>query len=343
MEKAKRCAIFGNTYQPKKCEAVQKLFDALTAFGIVPLIDRPFFEYLSEEMHIAVPAHQLITDDSFEADFAVSMGGDGTFLTTAMRVGDKQIPILGINTGRLGFLADFSLDDITETLKHLQEDLLRKEKCNVLQVECSEGQMQGYPFALNEVAVLKRDNSSMISIRVDLGGEYLTTYQADGLIVNTPTGSTGYALSVGGPVMLPESEMHTTAVWWTLPEECANLFDKDTLQNGMLGVANLLRIVAPLYLMCSTRDLVVSYQVKCPFTQMPTLILHDSCPGGVGLAEKAFRMRDTLLLHALQIAQDCTCEHGCPSCVGPVNEVGETGKAAAIRLLQMLLNKEKPA
>lgn len=206
MEKAKRCAIFGNTYQPKKCEAVQKLFDALTAFGIVPLIDRPFFEYLSEDMHIAVPAHQLITDDSFEADFAVSMGGDGTFLTTAMRVGDKQIPILGINTGRLGFLADFSLDDITETLKHLQEDLLHKEKCNVLQVECSEGQMQGYPFALNEVAVLKRDNSSMISIRVDLGGEYLTTYQADGLIVNTPTGSTGYALSVGGPVMLPGSQ-----------------------------------------------------------------------------------------------------------------------------------------
>ena len=206
MEKAKRCAIFGNTYQPKKCEAVQKLFDALRAFGIVPLIDRPFFEYLSEEMHIAVPAHQLITDDSFEADFAVSMGGDGTFLTTAMRVGDKQIPILGINTGRLGFLADFSLDDISETLKHLQDDLLRKEKCNVLQVECSEGQMQGYPFALNEVAVLKRDNSSMISIRVDLGGEYLTTYQADGLIVNTPTGSTGYALSVGGPVMLPGSQ-----------------------------------------------------------------------------------------------------------------------------------------
>ena len=206
MEKAKRCAIFGNTYQPKKCEAVQKLFDALTAFGIVPLIDRPFFEYLSEDMHIAVPAHQLITNDSFEADFAVSMGGDGTFLTTAMRVGDKQIPILGINTGRLGFLADFSLDDISETLKHLQDDLLRKEKCNVLQVECSEGQMQGYPFALNEVAVLKRDNSSMISIRVDLGGEYLTTYQADGLIVNTPTGSTGYALSVGGPVMLPGSQ-----------------------------------------------------------------------------------------------------------------------------------------
>ena len=206
MEKAKRCAIFGNTYQPKKCEAVQKLFDALTAFGIVPLIDRPFFEYLKEEMHANIPEHQLITDDSFEADFAVSMGGDGTFLTTAMRVGEKQIPILGINTGRLGFLADFSLDDIKLTLTNLQAGLLRKECCNVLQVESSEGKMQGYPFALNEVAVLKRDNSSMISIRVDLDGEYLTTYQADGLIVNTPTGSTGYALSVGGPVMLPGSQ-----------------------------------------------------------------------------------------------------------------------------------------
>ena len=206
MEKAKRCAIFGNTYQPKKCEAVQKLFDALASFGIIPLIDRPFFEYLKDEMHVAVSDYQLITEESFDADFAVSMGGDGTFLTTAMRIGKKQIPILGINTGRLGFLADFSLEDITQTLSNLQSDLLRKEYCNVLQVECSEGKTQGYPFALNEVAVLKRDNSSMISIRVDLGGEYLTTYQADGLIVNTPTGSTGYALSVGGPVMMPGSQ-----------------------------------------------------------------------------------------------------------------------------------------
>lgn len=207
MEKAKRCAIFGNTYQPKKCEAVQKLFEALTASGIVPLIDRPFFEYLKDEMHVAVPDHQLITDDAFEADFAVSMGGDGTFLTTAKRVGEKQIPILGINTGRLGFLADFSLDDIMQTLDDLQEGKLRQEQCNVLQVECSEGEMQGYPFALNEVAVLKHDSSSMISIRVDLGGEYLTTYQADGLVINTPTGSTAYALSVGGSVMLPGSQI----------------------------------------------------------------------------------------------------------------------------------------
>ncbi|MCR5850091.1 MAG: NAD kinase [Bacteroidaceae bacterium] len=207
MEKAKRCAIFGNTYQPKKSEAAQKLFDALTDSGIVPLVDRPFFDYLKGEMHVSIPEHQLIDGNDFEADIAVSMGGDGTFLTTAMRVGKKEIPILGINTGRLGFLADFSLDDIAQTLNNYHAGLLRTEQCNVLQVECEKGTcIQGYPFALNEVAVLKRDNSSMISIRVDLGGEYLTTYQADGLVVNTPTGSTAYALSVGGPVMLPGSQ-----------------------------------------------------------------------------------------------------------------------------------------
>ena len=86
MVKAKRCAIFGNTYQPKKSEAVQKLFDALAVSDIAPLIDRPFFDYLSREMELSIPDHQLIDDDAFVADVAVSMGGDGTFLTTAMRV-----------------------------------------------------------------------------------------------------------------------------------------------------------------------------------------------------------------------------------------------------------------
>jgi len=140
-----------------------------------------------------------------------------------------------------------------------------------------------------------------------------------------------------GPVMLPESEMHTMAVWWTLPEEIAVQYDKDTLQNGMMGVANLLRIVGPLYLMCSPRDVAVSYQVKCPFTEKPTLILYDNCPGGVGLAEKAYRMRKTLLTHAAIIARDCVCGHGCPSCVGPVGEVGENGKQTAIALIDKML------
>ncbi len=140
-----------------------------------------------------------------------------------------------------------------------------------------------------------------------------------------------------GPVMLPETEMHTTAVWWTLDDGIAAKYGKDDLQNGMLGIANLLRIVAPLNLMCSPRDIAVSYQVKCPFTDKPTLILYDNCPGGVGLAEKAFHMRELLLENAAQVARDCPCETGCPSCVGPETETGLNGKKMSLELIGEML------
>lgn len=141
-----------------------------------------------------------------------------------------------------------------------------------------------------------------------------------------------------GPVRLPETDMHTTAMWKTVPETIAQKYEKDDLQSGMLGIANLLRILAPLYLMCSPRDIAVSYQVKCPFTDKPTLILYDNCPGGVGLAEKAFRMRNILLSHALTLVNDCACPQGCPSCVGPIGEVGPRGKQMAKALLEDLTN-----
>ncbi len=140
-----------------------------------------------------------------------------------------------------------------------------------------------------------------------------------------------------GPVRLPETDMHTAACWFTVPDEIASAFEKDDLQSGMLGVANLLRILCPLYLMCSPRDIAVSYQVKCPFTNAPTLIIYDNCPGGIGLSEKAFRMRRTLLTHALTLVNDCPCEGGCPSCVGPVGEIGSRGKQMAKAILEALL------
>ena len=146
---------------------------------------------------------------------------------------------------------------------------------------------------------------------------------------------TGESLGYG-PVRLPETDMHTAAMWLTLPEELSAGFSNDALQNGMLGIANLLRIVCPLYLMCSPRDLAVTYQVKCPFTDLPTLIVYDNCPGGIGLSEKAFLMRRMLLSHALNLARACKCDAGCPSCTGPVNQIGTQGKATAIRLLEGL-------
>ncbi len=141
-----------------------------------------------------------------------------------------------------------------------------------------------------------------------------------------------------GPVMLPETEMHTTAVFWMIKENIYSKYQKDDLQNGMVGITNLLSIVAPLYLMCAQRDIAVTYQVKNPFTNLPTIILYDNIPGGVGLSEKAFSMRDVLLNHALMIAKDCACPNGCPSCVGPMLQIGKSGKKTAITLLGEMLH-----
>lgn len=205
-----RFALFGNVFQAKKSASVQELLSLLKEQQADILIDEPFHHYLQSELQIQIPAVRLIRGDDFAADYVISMGGDGTFLEAARRVGDKQIPILGVNMGRLGFLADITPDELPAAIRQIYDGDVHVEERSVLQLEYDKGNPEGYPFALNEVAVLKRDMSSMISIRVAINGEYLTTYQADGLIINTPTGSTGYALSVGGPIMQPGS--HTLGI-----------------------------------------------------------------------------------------------------------------------------------
>ena len=149
--------------------------------------NRPWFQAHQDE-YLAVKA-------DFEADIAISMGGDGTFLKTAARVGSRNIPILGVNMGRLGFLADIAPQGIESCLHALHEDDYAVESRAVIQVALSDELLGS---ALNDVAILKRDTASMISIRTSINGEYLTTYQADGLIVSTP-----YSLSNGGPIIVP--------------------------------------------------------------------------------------------------------------------------------------------
>ena len=140
-----------------------------------------------------------------------------------------------------------------------------------------------------------------------------------------------------GEVRLPQTDLHTVGMWWTVPDTISQRYTNDCLQGALLGVANLLSIVAPLYLMCAPRDIHVVYQVKAPITDKPTIFLYDAFPGGIGLSEKAYQMQELLLEHALQIAEGCSCEQGCPSCVGPVIEVGEQGKKHAVELLKELL------
>lgn len=139
-----------------------------------------------------------------------------------------------------------------------------------------------------------------------------------------------------GPVDLPELEMTTSACWWMLPDRIAEGMPQDALQGGMLGVAAMLRQLAPLYLMCAPRDLSVLYRVRDTFTRKPTVYMYDSCPGGVGLAEKIYAILPMLLSHARDAVSACPCAAGCPSCVGPEAEVGTLGKQTTLDLLARL-------
>jgi NAD+ kinase len=168
-------------------------------------IEREFYEFLTAGQRLPIDNVLVIEDRDFRADFVISMGVDGTFLRAASMVGGKQIPILGINTGRLGFLADVNAQEIEHTIQALYEGDYTVDTRAVIQVETEGQPLQGYSCALNDVAILKRDNASMIAIHTTINGDYLTTYQADGLILSTPTGSTAYSLSNGGPIIVPRS------------------------------------------------------------------------------------------------------------------------------------------
>ena len=196
-------ALFGNTYQAKKSAHIERLLSILEKHEAEITISREFYDFLTEDQHLSIPDAHTFEGNNFEADMVLIIGGDGTFLKASSLVGDKGTPILGINTGRLGFLADVSPEEMEETFDDIYKGRYQIEDRSVLQVSCEGQPLKGYPFGLNEIAVLKRDSSSMITIHAAINGAPLTTYQADGLVIATPTGSTAYSLSVGGPIMVP--------------------------------------------------------------------------------------------------------------------------------------------
>lgn len=198
-------AIFGNEYQAKKSTSIEKILDYLVQKGAEIYVENAYYEFLTRSQHIDVKAAGVFEDYNFDVDYVISMGGDGTFLKAASRVGAKGTPIIGVNMGRLGFLADVLPGEIEVALDSLYAGECQIEEHTVLQLEAEGGVLAGNPFALNDIAVLKRDDASMISIRTQVDGEFLVTYQADGLIVTTSTGSTAYNLSNGGPIIIPQS------------------------------------------------------------------------------------------------------------------------------------------
>ena len=208
-----RFALFGNIYQARKSASIQKVLSCIANHDAELYVDMEYYYFLKDNQRLSVNATKVFNGDDFDADFVISMGGDGTFLKAASRVGHKDIPILGVNMGRLGFLADISPDDIEHCINALAQDDFAIESRALIQVEADGNLLGDFSYALNDVAILKRDTASMISIRANINGQYLNTYQADGLVVSTPTGSTAYSLSNGGPIIVPGTKVFSmTAV-----------------------------------------------------------------------------------------------------------------------------------
>lgn len=204
-KETKRIALFGNLHRTEMMNELLELVQFFHQMNVVVLLDEYLQLYLDEKFHKSFDRVELITDENFSADLALSIGGDGTFLNTAARVGKKDIPILGINTGRLGFLADVAKDEIIPALQAIFKHEYTIEKRSVLKLQTLDGSRLDSPYALNDIAISKQDSSSMIIVNAYANGELINIYQADGLIISTPTGSTAYSMSAGGPIVVPQA------------------------------------------------------------------------------------------------------------------------------------------
>ena len=193
-------AIFGNIYQADKSAGIQQVLHSLKERMAGVSMEKTFYDFLVKTRGLCLDGVSVFDGNYENADFVISMGGDGTLLRSAYCVGDRCTPIIGVNMGRLGFLAGVSVEEIDEVLDNIYKEEYIVDCLAMVQVETTRSDgTETQECALNEIAVLKRDNASMISIRTSINGEYIVTYHADGLIISTPTGSTAYSLSNGGP------------------------------------------------------------------------------------------------------------------------------------------------
>lgn len=203
-----RFALFGSMFPDRTTKAEEQIWgvcDAIKRHGGELCLPEIFFQSLPRALQERIAPLCQLLETLPEVDMVVSVGGDGTFLRTAATVGDSGIPVLGINTGRLGFLSAINYVDLEETLDEVMSNTYRVEERALLKMSTDEEYPPEYfnEYALNEVAILKQDTASMLSIHAYINNDYLTSYQADGLVISTPTGSTAYSLSIGGAILSP--------------------------------------------------------------------------------------------------------------------------------------------
>jgi NAD+ kinase len=202
-----KVAIYSRVIDYDQHNKVQQLLDELAKENIQPVIYQPFYEMIQSSFNF--PEKTSVFNDSNDLteafDFLISLGGDGTLLDTVTLVRNKNIPVLGINFGRLGFLASIGVKELHLAVQSLVKRTIVIDKRSLIHLDASKPLFGDVPYGLNEFAIHKTDTSPMIKIHTYLNGEFLNTYWADGVIVATPTGSTGYSLSCNGPVVFPES------------------------------------------------------------------------------------------------------------------------------------------
>ncbi len=204
-----KIAIYGNPFHRKFSFSIVSFFRLLHEYKVQILLHTNFYNYLKSELNFIPNIHSIFShyiDIPDDTDFMFSIGGDGTFLEAVSYVRRSGIPIVGINSGRLGFLADISEMEISTAFQAIFNKNYTFEKRSLLELVHPASLFSDFNYALNEITIHKSDSSSMIIIHTYLDDEFLNSYWADGLIISTPTGSTAYSLSVGGPIVMPNSE-----------------------------------------------------------------------------------------------------------------------------------------
>ncbi len=202
-----KIAIYSRGVENQQHKDMDSFLEELHAHQVEPVFFQDFFNQFYSAVTIRgnYSTFNAAKDLDDSIDCMISLGGDGTLLDTVTLVQDKNIPVLGINYGRLGFLANIGKEDLRSAISALVERTYVIDKRSLIHLDANVPVFNGMPYALNEFTLQKKDSSSMIKIHAYLNGEFLNTYWADGLIVATPTGSTGYSLSCNGPIVFPES------------------------------------------------------------------------------------------------------------------------------------------
>jgi NAD+ kinase len=206
----KHIAIFGMKFTRQSLDYLQQVQAECQKRGWVIVMEKDAMTQLNAKYELKLDCPTYVDSSDFKAgiDYMICLGGDGSFLRAVRYVKDSGVPILGINTGRLGFLSNISKEAIGETFQLIEERKYEYQKRSLIRVKTQDDLFGVENFALNELTISKKDTSSMITVHAKLDGKYLNSYWADGLIVSTPTGSTGYSLSCGGPIITPGCQVH---------------------------------------------------------------------------------------------------------------------------------------